>query len=259
MNPRLLLQVKGTTMAGPTQPRRRGWYGIDAPYAPAFMTAMTVIVFVMAIISGHWQTFVPVTFMLAVLGFYLHSTLRGKFVVWANLLDQLHLRGDERILDMGCGRGAVLLMAAQHLTTGRAVGVDLWRSADQSGNSAEATRRNAIAEGVADRVELHTGDMTALPFEDNSFDLIVSSLAIHNISGSAGREKAIDEAVRVLRPGGRLLIADIRGTRQHQAQLAKIGMSDVTRRRLGWQFWWGGPWAATRLVTASKPKAATQE
>ena len=157
-------------------------------------------------------------------------------MVWAELLDGLSLRGDERILDLGCGRGAVLLMAAQHLTTGRAVGVDLWRRVDQSGNSAEATRRNAIAEGVADRVELHTGDMTALPFEDNSFDVVVSSLAIHNISGRAGREKAISEAVRVLRPGGRLLIADVRATRQYQAQLAKLGMNDVARRGLGWRF-----------------------
>jgi arsenite methyltransferase len=99
------------------------------------MAVLTVVVFVKAIISGHWQTFVPITFILAVLGFYLHTTLRGKFVVWADLLDQLHLRGDERILDMGCGRGAVLLMAAQRLTTGRAAGVDLWRNVDQSGNS----------------------------------------------------------------------------------------------------------------------------
>src|SRR5713101_10177795 len=99
-------------------------------------------------------------------GFGLYASRRGKFVVWSELLDQLSLRGDERILDLGCGRGAVLLLAAQHLTTGRTVGVDLWRSADQSSNSAEAARRNAIAEGVADRVELHTADMTALPFED---------------------------------------------------------------------------------------------
>src|SRR5262245_763165 len=125
--------------------RRRGSYGIDAPFAPAFMAVMTTVVIVMAIISGRWQTFLPVAFMLAVLGFYLHSTLRGKLVVWAELLDKLNLRGDERILDMGCGRGAVLLMAAQHLTTGRAVGVDLWRGVDQSGNSLEATQRNAIA------------------------------------------------------------------------------------------------------------------
>jgi ubiquinone/menaquinone biosynthesis C-methylase UbiE len=229
-------------------PRRHGSYGIDAPYAPAFIAVMTAVVLVMAIISGHWQTFVPITFMLAVLGFYLHSTLRGKFVVWADLLDQLHLRGDERILDLGCGRGAVLLMAAQHLTTGRAVGVDLWRSVDQSGNSAEATRRNAIAEGVADRVELHTADMTALPLEDDSFDVVVSSWAIHNIRGRAGREKAISEAVRVLRPGGRLMIADVRGTRHYQAQLAKIGMNDIARRRLRW---WCG---LARLVTATKPE-----
>jgi SAM-dependent methyltransferase len=107
---------------------------------------------------------------------------------------------------------------------------------------------------VADRVELHTGDMTALPFEDNSFDVVVSSLAIHNIRGRAGWEKAIDEAVRVLRPGGRLMTAHIRATRQHHAHLAKIGMSDVARRRLGWRFWWGGPWAPTRLVTARKPE-----
>jgi arsenite methyltransferase len=146
----------------------------------------------------------------------------------------------------------VLLLAAQHLTTGRAVGVDLWRGFDQSGNSAEATRRNAVAEGVADRVELHEADITALPFEDNSFDVVLSSLAIHNIKGSALREKAIDEAVRVLRPGGRLLVADLRATREHQARLIDLGMTEVRRRRLGWRFWWGGPWAATRLVTGTK-------
>ena len=139
-------------------------------------------------------------------------------------------------------------MAAQHLTTGRAVGMDLWRTVDQSGNSAEATQRNAIAEEVADRVELHTGDMTALPFEDNRFDVVLSSLAIHNISGRGGREKAISEAMRVLRPGGRLLIVDVRGTRQYQAQLGKIGIYDVARRRLGWWSW------PARLVTATKPQ-----
>jgi hypothetical protein len=67
-------------------------------------------------------------------------------------------------------------------------------------------------------------------------------------------ERAINEVVRVLRLGGRLLIADVRGTRHYEAQLAEVGMTDIARRRLGWQFWWGGPWAATRLVTAMKPK-----
>src|SRR5438874_9219074 len=208
-------------------PRRRGSYGIDAPYAPAFLTGLAALYLVLAVISGRLMYLLALALILAVDAAYLYTTLRGKFVVWAELLDRLKLRGDERILDLGCGRGAVLLMAAQHLTTGRAVGVDLWRKVDQSGNSAEATQRNAVAEGVADRVELHTGDMTALPFEDNSFDVVLSSMAIHNIGGRGGREKAISEAVRVLRPGGRLQIVDVRGTRPHQAQLAKIGMHDV--------------------------------
>jgi SAM-dependent methyltransferase len=248
-------------MAGTAQPRRRGSYGIDAPYAFAAIAVLTVAEIVIAVLnaitSGRVWPFLPALVLLFIVALVFHTTLRGKFLVWAELLDSLGLRGDERLLDLGCGRGAVLLLAAQHLSTGRAVGVDLWRNADQSGNSAEATRRNAIAEGVEDRVELHTGDMAALPFADDSFDVVVSSLAIHNIRGNAGREKAIGEAVRVLRPGGRLMIADIRGTGRHEAQLAKIGMSNVTRRRLGWRFWWGGPWAETRLVTATKPGRRT--
>jgi ubiquinone/menaquinone biosynthesis C-methylase UbiE len=210
--------------------------------------ACLVMASVAAITSGSVRPFLPALVSLTIAAYLFYTTRRGKFVVWAGLLDKLGLKGDERILDLGCGRGAVLLLAAQHLTTGRAEGVDLWRGADQSGNSAEATRRNSVAEGVADRVELHAADMTALPFEDNRFDVVVSSLAIHNIGGRAGRDKAVDEAVRVLRPGGRLLIADVRGTRRHEAHLVQMGMSDVTRRGLGWRFW------PARLVTATKPE-----
>ncbi len=229
-------------------PRRRGSYGIDAPIAPAFLAGLAILYLVLAIVTGKGRFCAALCFVLAFEAFYLHGTLRGKFVLWAELLDRLRLRGDERILDLGCGRGAVLLMAAQHLTTGRAVGVDLWRTLDQSGNSLEATKRNAVAEGVAERVELHTGNMTALPFENNSFDVIVSSLAIHNISGRANRDNAISEAVRVLRPGGRLLIFDVRSTGQYQAELAKLGMNHVGRSR---PRWWSWP---ARLVTATKPQ-----
>jgi arsenite methyltransferase len=99
-------------------PARRGSYGIDAPYAPAFMAMMAALEVILAIVTKSARLLLAALFILAILGLYLHDTLRGKFVVWAELLDGLNLRGDERILDMGCGRGAVLLMAAQHLTGG---------------------------------------------------------------------------------------------------------------------------------------------
>jgi SAM-dependent methyltransferase len=107
-------------------------------------------------------------------GVYVHATRAGKFAVWADLLDRLELEGDERLLDIGCGRRAVLLMAAQRLPRGGAVGVDMWRTMDQSGNAEQVTRQNAALEGVAERVELHSADMRALPFDDGSFDAVAA-------------------------------------------------------------------------------------
>ena len=177
---------------------------------------------------------------------------RGKFEVWARLLTEIGLRGDERVLDLGCGRGAVLLMAAKLVPRGSAVGVDIWR-ADQTGNSVEATLANAAVEGVADRVELHTQDMTDLQFPDESFDLVVSNLAIHNLPDHNARRAAIDQAVRVLRPGGHAVIADLGFTRRYAGRLQQRGMADVRRRDLGWRAWWGLPFFRTHAVTATKP------
>jgi ubiquinone/menaquinone biosynthesis C-methylase UbiE len=183
---------------------------------------------------------------------YLYSTRRGKFRVWAELLGRLPLRGDEHALDMGCGRGAILTMLAKMLPQGRAVGLDLWRSEDQSGNSPEATWRNLDAEGVRSRCKLVTADMRAVPFPDSAFHLVVSSLAIHNIKDRQGRGQAVAEAVRVLKPGGRLLIADLMWTRAYARQLRELGMENVVERHLDWHLCYSALGIATGLVTATK-------
>ena len=105
-------------------------------------------------------------------------------------------------MDVGCGRGLLLNAAARRLTPGKAIGIDLWQSVDQSGNRPEATLANARLEGVAGLVEVKTGDMRELPFEDRTIDLVVSSLAIHNIPDPADRAKAVQEIARVLKPKG---------------------------------------------------------
>ncbi|MDT5015244.1 MAG: hypothetical protein QOD39_1404, partial [Mycobacterium sp.] len=130
-------------------------------------------------------------------------------------------------------------------------GVDIWR-ADQTHNSQQNTLRNAELERVADRVEVRTADITDLPFDNDSVDVIVSSLVVHNIPSPRARAKAISEAARVLRPGGRLVLADIWATRRHVRQLRELGWTDARRRGLGWRMWWG-PCMGTHLITATKP------
>jgi arsenite methyltransferase len=147
--------------------RRRGNYGFDAPYVPTFLGLIGIASLIFGLI-GILLPLSPIldgvcliygAFMLLSAASYIYTTRRGKFQVWAEILAHLGLHGDEHVLDLGCGRGAVLLMAANLLPTGKAMGVDLWKSSDQSGNAISVTRHNAELEGVADRVELHTADM----------------------------------------------------------------------------------------------------
>jgi len=183
---------------------------------------------------------------------YLYSTRRGKFEVWTELLDELDLRGDEHVLDIGCGRGAVLLLAAERVPGGRAVGADIWRRRDQVGNSRAATEHNALLEGVSCRVELVHADARDLPFDPGTFDVVVSNLTIHNIAGDDGRHRALREAVRVLRPGGQLRIVDFLAGR-YIKPLHAAGCRDVSVRRLDWRMRFGSPINATGLVSARKP------
>jgi arsenite methyltransferase len=78
--------------------------------------------------------------------------------------------------------------------------------------------------------------MQRLPFADDSFDVVLSSLAIHNIQEAEGRKQAINEAMRVLKPGSRLLIADFCETQQYAEYLRELGMVEVTHRILDWHF-----------------------
>lgn len=163
---------------------------------------------------------------------HLWSSKIGKQRRAGRLLDGIQWRGDEQVLDVGCGHGLMLVEAARRLRTGRAVGVDVWSSRDQRDNRPEATLENARRAGVADRVEVRDADARSLPFADASFDVVLSSLVVHNIRGKEEQARAVREMARVLRPGGRIVIVDIEGTARYAAELHRSGVSEITRQRM---------------------------
>jgi arsenite methyltransferase len=185
--------------------------------------------------------------VLAVAAGYFYSTGPGKLSVWKELLDELDLRGDEYVLDIGCGRGAVLISAAHRLPRGRATGADTWRLRDQTGNSRAAAERNAMVEGVSERAGFAAADARDLPFPPGSFDVVLSNLTFSNIHSSEERARALREAVRVLRPGGWMRIVDDRADR-YAPVLHTAGRMEVEVRGLDWRTSFGLPGYHMTLV-----------
>ena len=182
----------------------------------------------------------------------------GKLGLREKLLDMFPWRGDEAVLDVGCGKGLLLVGAARRLKTGKAIGVDVWLSHALTGNRPEFALENAAIEGVRDRVELKQADVRELPFEDDSFHVVVSNFVVHEMNTSADRARMLQEIARVLRPGGRLALIDFIFTKECVEILRQAGLSDTRRVRLGGLSFWVAALLMLgtfqlHAVTATKP------
>ncbi len=223
-------------------------YGIDAPRAvgvlflvSAAAAALGVLLFVyrpafLPDIPWYLAFWFTAADCLGVAFGMLWYSRFGKMRQRDRLLSLVPWCGDETVLDVGCGRGLLLVGVAERLKTGRVVGIDIWSQIDMRDNRPEVTLENARRAGVADRIEVRDGDAQKLPFPDASFDVIVSSLVLHNIPSAAGREQAVREIARVLKPGGRVAVLDLRHTRMYVDVLRQCGLSDARREIAGWLF-----------------------
>src|SRR5262249_16954592 len=137
-----------------------------------------------------------------------------------------------------CGRGLVLIGAAERLTTGKAIGVDRWVRGAVSGNRPEAALHNAELAGVADRVQVEGGDARQLPLTDASCDVVLSNFVVHEMDTEVDREKMLREMARVLKPGGHLALTDFIFTGQAVRVLRASGVRDAQRTPAGLLAFW---------------------
>jgi arsenite methyltransferase len=212
-------------------------YGIDAPGLVRFFFVAGISTAILSLVilwkMPIWR--IPLVGMTGVAAIYLNG-MGGLMLVWSkiiklktrdSILNHIPWRGDEQVLDIGCGRGLLLIGAAKRLTTGKATGIDNWQTTDQSGNTSEATLENARMEGVAGRITVDTDDMRKLPYPNESFDVITSHWVVHNLPSERDRNQALTEMHRVLKPGGHLILADIEHREGYTQQLKALGFKNI--------------------------------
>jgi arsenite methyltransferase len=221
-------------------------YGVDAPAVMRNFFLIGFACLLGAIFLPHYlrlfgviilnsrSLFWPAGFLIAEGILFLLYVKVGKFRHRDFMLGMHSWRGDEEALDVGCGRGLLLAGVAKRLAAlngkGHATGLDVWSNVDMGGNSEAATLHNLTFEGVADRCTLISESAAEMPFPDDSFDVIVSNLCLHNLYDRSKRLAALQQIVRVLKPGGIAIISDYKRTGEYADEFSKAGLQVEKRR-----------------------------
>ncbi|CAG0931918.1 demethylmenaquinone methyltransferase / 2-methoxy-6-polyprenyl-1,4-benzoquinol methylase [Thermoflexales bacterium] len=144
--------------------------------------------------------------------------LRRKTVEFAQITP------GERILDVGCGTGDLTLRAAERAgSTGQVCGID------PGPEMITTARRKADRKHVA--VDFRVGVIEQLPYPDDSFDVVLSSLMMHHLPGDL-KPIGLAEVRRVLKPTGRLIIVDMKGLLEQQGIIPLVKAAGFTRTEM---------------------------
>jgi ubiquinone/menaquinone biosynthesis C-methylase UbiE len=175
------------------------WKRPQSPYRHRF-TALT-------------DALIPVyNWLFKVLGGRKHGEFRQHVVELAGL------RGDERLLDAGCGTGLMALRVAARYPDCTVHGVDL------SPRMIDIARKDAAKRGLT--VDFRAGSITDLPYPEASFDVVVTNIMYHHLD-LAEKRQAVAEIARVLKPGGRYVSAEF-GPRARNALERRLAKGEYT-------------------------------
>jgi SAM-dependent methyltransferase len=145
---------------------------------------------------------------------YLFSPKGGnvQHQIWNLVLTNLAWDGDGRVLDIGCGNGALSVKLATKYPSAQVTGIDYWGAKwDYSKGICEA---NARVEKVAERVVFQKASASRLPFDDGYFDAVVSNLCFHEVANAKDKRAVIQEALRVVKKGGKFAFQDLFSLKQ---------------------------------------------
>lgn len=146
-------------------------------------------------------------------GYDLLARLMGFNRVYKRVVTQAELADGQRILEIGCGTGNLILMAKRSTPTVEAVGSD-----PDPLSLARAQRKAAGMNGI----RFDKAYAQRLPYADGEFDRVLSSMMLHHLDDAA-KPVAAGEIFRVLRPGGRLHLVDIGGDAStHRGVMARL-------------------------------------
>lgn len=181
------------------------------------------VIAVFALMTGWWFSYVKI----------------GKLRHRDAILSMIDWKGNETVLDIGTGRGLLMIGAAEKLDTGRCIGIDIWREQDMMNNASDRTLANARLEGVSDRIEIRDEDIRNTNFKSEYFDVILSNLCLHNISPAEERQKACKEIARLLKPKGTAVISDGFHIREYVEVFRQQGLSArIVKAKFPWRDVW---------------------
>lgn len=147
-------------------------------------------------------------FLFPAYAYFMFSQKGGRFQdkVYQLILDCLHAQPKTYALDIGSGNGVLAVKFAQKYREAQVIGIDYWGQNWEY--SQRVCEKNAQIAGAADRVRFQKGDAAALPFANNTFDVAISNLTFHEVQSVADKKVVLQEALRVVKPGGAFAFVD---------------------------------------------------
>lgn len=165
----------------------------------------------------------------------------------ARLVREFPWGGDEIVAEVGCGKGWVMSSVAQRMTRGVVIGVDSLGTANGTARDLKAMIENPVKGETI--VGAANADRRTLPLRGEAFDMVISGFVAKRFRQLADRIFELEEAVRVLKPGGRIF-ALVRGNPAETSVLLEgKGLVEVTSRRIRRQLLSSGQVVSGRKLT----------